>query len=182
MCWIVLQCDTVCYGVLWCVAAGLKCKVPFVHEPSIGRALFLKESAPVCCSVLHCVAVYCSVLQCDAVCCSVLQYVAVCCSACRDLRSSTASSFISLFHHTFTIDSRHNPWHKHTQTYTNMHTQRQTNTNTHNHTHAHAHTHARTPAHTHTHAQTHKHTHTQFPEIFSGIRKEILEVFGFCLY
>jgi len=36
--------------------------------------------ATVCCSVLHCIAVYCSVLQFVAVCCSVLQCVAVCCS------------------------------------------------------------------------------------------------------
>ena len=31
-----------------------------------------------CCTVLHCAAVYCSVLQCAAVCCSVLLCIAVC--------------------------------------------------------------------------------------------------------
>jgi len=101
----VLQCATVCYSKLQCIAV-----VAVSRACGMTHALYAAIVIAECCSVLKCVAVIrvcamihvcarihalyaawrdsgcvcvavrCCVLQCVAVCCSVLQCVAVCCS------------------------------------------------------------------------------------------------------
>jgi len=87
-----LQCVAACYSVRQCVAVC--CSVAVCCTGTCGYGSLAEEKivstrvkAFLCCSVLHCVAVYCNVLQCLIVCCSMLLCSAVCCNTSPDVRA-----------------------------------------------------------------------------------------------
>ena len=67
----VLRCDAVCCSVcsmLQCVIFGR----PVLRASCVAVCCSMLQEVTVCCGVLQYVSVYCGVLRCDAVCCSAL--------------------------------------------------------------------------------------------------------------